>query len=43
MRLVISLYKQLIVEIMGRHSNVILVDQDKNMILDSVKHVSASC
>ncbi|MFZ0447412.1 MAG: NFACT RNA binding domain-containing protein [Bacillus sp. (in: firmicutes)] len=34
--------KQLIVEIMGRHSNVILVDQDKNMILDSVKHVSAA-
>ena len=35
-------YKQLIVEIMGRHSNVILVDKDKNMILDSVKHVSGA-
>ncbi|WP_428908710.1 Rqc2 family fibronectin-binding protein [Niallia sp. Krafla_26] len=35
-------YKQLIVEIMGRHSNIILVDQDKQIILDSVKHVSAA-
>lgn len=35
-------YKQLIVEIMGRHSNIILVDQDKQLILDSVKHVSAA-
>ncbi|WP_338469876.1 NFACT RNA binding domain-containing protein [Niallia sp. XMNu-256] len=34
-------YKRLIVEIMGRHSNIILVDQ-ANMILDSVKHVSAA-
>jgi predicted ribosome quality control (RQC) complex YloA/Tae2 family protein len=33
-------YKQLIVEIMGRHSNVILVDKDKQVILDSIKHVS---
>lgn len=32
--------KQLIIEIMGRHSNIILVDQEKNMILDSIKHVS---
>ncbi|MFD0049246.1 NFACT family protein [Actinomycetes bacterium NPDC127524] len=32
--------KKLIVEIMGRHSNIILVDQERNMILDSVKHVS---
>lgn len=35
-------YKRLIVEIMGRHSNIILVDQDKNMILDSVKHVTTA-
>ncbi|KAA9025931.1 Rqc2 family fibronectin-binding protein [Niallia endozanthoxylica] len=35
-------YKQLIVEIMGRHSNIILVDRNKNMILDSIKHVSAA-
>lgn len=32
--------KQLIVEIMGRHSNIILVDKSKNMILDSIKHIS---
>lgn len=33
-------YKKLIVEIMGRHSNIILLDQSRNMILDSIKHVS---
>ena len=33
-------YKQLIVEIMGRHSNIILIDKDKQMIFDSIKHVS---
>lgn len=33
-------YKQLVVEIMGRHSNIILVDKDRQMILDSIKHVS---
>ncbi|MBD8068358.1 NFACT family protein [Bacillus sp. PS06] len=33
-------YKQLIVEIMGRHSNIILLDRDKQVILDSIKHVS---
>ena len=32
--------KQLIIEIMGRHSNIILVDNERNMILDSIKHVS---
>ncbi|MFK2824937.1 NFACT RNA binding domain-containing protein [Bacillus sp. B190/17] len=35
-------YKQLYVEIMGRHSNIILVDQQKGKIIDSVKHVSAA-
>ncbi|MBM7578440.1 Rqc2 family fibronectin-binding protein [Jeotgalibacillus terrae] len=35
-------YKQLIVEIMGRHSNIILVDKDRNMILDSIKHLNPS-
>ena len=35
-----SSYKQLIVEIMGRHSNIILIDKTRNMILDSIKHVS---
>lgn len=33
-------YKQLIVEIMGRHSNIIVVDKARNMILDSIKHIS---
>lgn len=32
----------LIVEIMGRHSNILLVDQEKNIIMDSIKHVSAA-
>ena len=27
---------------MGRHSNIILVDQTKNMILDSIKHVPSA-
>ncbi|MBM7692331.1 putative ribosome quality control (RQC) complex YloA/Tae2 family protein [Peribacillus deserti] len=33
-------HKKLIIEIMGRHSNIILVDRDRNMILDSIKHIS---
>jgi predicted ribosome quality control (RQC) complex YloA/Tae2 family protein len=33
-------YKKLIIEIMGRHSNIVLVDKEKNTILDSIKHVS---
>ncbi|XJZ28441.1 NFACT family protein [Bacillota bacterium Lsc_1132] len=32
--------KQLIVEIMGRHSNIVLVDKIRGIILDSVKHIS---
>jgi len=32
--------KQLIIEIMGRHSNIILVDKEKQTILDSIKHIS---
>lgn len=32
--------KFLIVELMGKHSNIIFCD-DKNMILDSIKHISA--
>lgn len=32
--------KTLIIEIMGKHSNIIFCD-DKDMILDSIKHVSA--
>ena len=31
--------KQLIVEIMGKHSNILLVDADRNLILDCIKHV----
>ncbi len=31
--------KKLIVEIMGKHSNIIFID-DKNMIIDSIKHIS---
>lgn len=33
-------YKQLIIEIMGRHSNIVLVDKSRNIILDSIKHIS---
>lgn len=33
--------KKLIVEIMGKHSNIIFCD-DQNMILDSIKHISAN-
>ncbi|MBD3106788.1 NFACT family protein [Bacillus sp. AGMB 02131] len=33
-------YKKLIVEIMGRHSNIVLVNKENNLILDSIKHVS---
>ncbi|QPA31995.1 Rqc2 family fibronectin-binding protein [Thermaerobacillus caldiproteolyticus] len=32
--------KQLIIEIMGRHSNVILVEKETNTIIDSMKHLS---
>ncbi len=35
-------YKQLIVEVMGRHSNIILIDKERNMVLDSIKHISPS-
>ncbi|WP_449539954.1 Rqc2 family fibronectin-binding protein [Ferdinandcohnia sp. Marseille-Q9671] len=33
-------YKQLVIEIMGRHSNIILIDTEKQTILDSIKHIS---
>lgn len=33
--------KHLIVELMGKHSNIIFTD-DKNMILDSIKHIGAN-
>ncbi len=31
--------KRLIIEIMGRHSNILLVDPDRQVILDSIHHV----
>lgn len=31
--------RSLIIEIMGRHSNIILVDKDSNKILDSIKRI----
>jgi predicted ribosome quality control (RQC) complex YloA/Tae2 family protein len=34
--------KQLIIEIMGRHSNIILVDKQTNTIIDSIKHLPPS-
>ncbi|MDR0949256.1 MAG: NFACT family protein [Lachnospiraceae bacterium] len=33
-------HKELIIEIMGKHSNIILINQDKT-ILDSIKHINA--
>ncbi|WP_163970719.1 Rqc2 family fibronectin-binding protein [Oceanobacillus halotolerans] len=37
-----TVYKELILELMGKHSNLMLVDQEKEMILDSLKHVSST-
>ncbi|WOV86169.1 NFACT RNA binding domain-containing protein [Sporosarcina oncorhynchi] len=34
--------RTLIIEIMGRHSNMILIDPDRNMIIDSLKHLPPS-
>lgn len=34
--------RRLIIEIMGRHSNIILLDPERRMILDSVHHVNHS-
>ena len=33
-------FKRVIVEMMGKHSNIILVDPEKNIILDSIVHVN---
>jgi predicted ribosome quality control (RQC) complex YloA/Tae2 family protein len=33
-------YKKLMIEIMGRHSNIILLDEKDDRILDSIKHLS---
>lgn len=37
-----EMVRELHIEIMGRHSNVILVDPIRNLILDSLKHLSPS-
>ncbi len=34
--------KKLIVELMGKHSNIMLVDGETGLILDSLKHISAA-
>lgn len=34
--------KTLVVEIMGRHSNLILLDTERNIIVDSIKHLPPS-
>ena len=33
--------KKMVIEIMGKHSNIIFIDE-KNMIIDSIKHISAN-
>ncbi|MFC3040274.1 NFACT family protein [Virgibacillus xinjiangensis] len=33
-------YKSLVMELMGKHSNIMLVDNDKRQIVDSFKHIS---
>ncbi|WLD95097.1 NFACT family protein [Alkalihalobacillus sp. AL-G] len=35
-------YKRLVVEIMGRHSNITLVDGNTDLILDCIKHIPPS-
>ena len=35
-----SVNKKLIIEIMGKHSNVLLIDMASGRIIDSIKHVS---
>lgn len=35
-------YKDVYVEIMGRHSNITLVDKEKGTIIDSIKHIPSS-
>ncbi|PYZ93207.1 hypothetical protein CR194_08385 [Salipaludibacillus keqinensis] len=35
-------YKKLILELMGRHSNIIFLDKENDVILDSIKHIPPS-
>ena len=37
-----TLIRKLVVEIMGRHSNIVLTDGEKDVIIDSLKHLSPS-
>jgi len=32
-------HRTLIIELMGRHSNILLIDEERQVILDSIKHV----
>lgn len=34
--------RRLIIEIMGKHSNIILINPEKNLILDGINHVTAA-
>jgi predicted ribosome quality control (RQC) complex YloA/Tae2 family protein len=34
--------KRIIMEVMGKHSNIMLVDNETDMIIDSIKHISSS-
>ncbi|SNZ09455.1 Predicted component of the ribosome quality control (RQC) complex, YloA/Tae2 family, contains fibronectin-binding (FbpA) and DUF814 domains [Terribacillus aidingensis] len=34
--------KRIIMEVMGKHSNIMLVDNETEMIIDSIKHISSS-
>ncbi|MFV8827090.1 Rqc2 family fibronectin-binding protein [Alkalihalobacterium sp. APHAB7] len=35
-------YKTLVIEIMGRHSNITLIDKESKRIIDSIKHITPS-
>lgn len=37
-----DIHRRLIVEVMGRHSNLLLIDPERNMIVDSMKHLPPS-
>ncbi|MFC7392495.1 Rqc2 family fibronectin-binding protein [Scopulibacillus cellulosilyticus] len=37
-----TVYKRLIIELMGKHSNIILTEKDSGRIIDSIKHLSPS-
>lgn len=37
-----QIFRRLTIEIMGRHSNIILIDKENNKIIDSLKHLPPS-